>query len=121
MEWQNIDWQITQFSEHTATTEKSNFRPFSQLLLERLRNEDEDKTKTQMTQSFNQYSENETTIWRQNILNQFNHVSSSCLRSHFRNLSVDMMRSHANLILVSSHLPTSYLTKHMIYFPMGFQ
>ena len=29
---------------------------------ERLRNENEDKTKTQMTQSFNQYSENETKI-----------------------------------------------------------
>ena len=39
--------------------------------------------KTQMTQSFSQYSENETVIWRQNILNQFNRVSSSCLRSHF--------------------------------------
>ena len=51
--------------------------------LERLRNENEDKTKTRMTQSFNQYSENETKIWRQNILNQFNRVSSSCLRSHF--------------------------------------
>ena len=50
---------------------------------ERLRNEHEDKTKTQMTQSFNQYSENETKIWRQNILNQFSCVSSSCLRSHF--------------------------------------
>ena len=36
-----------------------------------------------MTLSFNQYSENETKIWRQNILNQFNRVSSSCLRSHF--------------------------------------
>ena len=31
-------------------------------LIERLRNENEDKTKTQMTQSFNQYSENETKI-----------------------------------------------------------
>ena len=41
------------------------------------------KTKMQMTQSFNQYSENETKIWRQNILNQFNRVPSSCLRSHF--------------------------------------
>ena len=51
--------------------------------LERLRNENEDKAKTQMTQSFNQYSENETEIWRQNIPDQFNHVSSSCLRSHF--------------------------------------
>ena len=36
-----------------------------------------------MTQSFNQYSENETKIWCQNILNQFNRVSLSCLRSHF--------------------------------------
>ena len=58
---------------------------FAKLLLERLRNENEDKTKTQMTQSFNQYSENETKIWRQNILYQFNRVSSSssCLRSRF--------------------------------------
>ena len=53
------------------------------LIIERLRNENEDKTKTQMTQSFNQYSENETKIWCQNILNQFNLVSSSCLCSHF--------------------------------------
>ena len=52
-------------------------------LIERLRNKNKDKTKTQMTQSFNQYSENETKIWRQNVLNQFNRVSSSCLRSHF--------------------------------------
>ena len=52
-------------------------------IIERLRNENEDKTKTQMTQSFNQYSENEIKIWRQNILNQFNRVSSSCLRPHF--------------------------------------
>ena len=51
--------------------------------LERLQSEKEDKTKTQMTQSFNQYSENETKIWRQNILNQLNRVFSSCLRSHF--------------------------------------
>ena len=62
----------------------SNQRPSSaSYSLERLRNENEDKTKTQMTQSFNQYSENETKIWHQNILNQFNRVSSSCLRSHF--------------------------------------
>ena len=53
------------------------------LVIERLRNENEDKTKTQMTQSFNQYSENETKIWHQNIINQFNRVSSSSLRSHF--------------------------------------
>ena len=51
--------------------------------IERLRNENKDKMKTQMTQSFNQYSENETKIWRQNILTQFNRVSSSRLRSHF--------------------------------------
>ena len=38
------------------------------VLLKRLRNENEDKTKTQMTQSFNQYSEDGTKIWRQNIL-----------------------------------------------------
>ena len=31
-------------------------------------NENEDKMKTQVTQSFNQYFENETKIWRQNIL-----------------------------------------------------
>ena len=53
------------------------------LVIERLRTESKDKRKTQMTQSFNQYSENETKIWRQNILNQFNGVSSSSLRSHF--------------------------------------
>ena len=51
----------------------------------RLRNENKDKTKTQMTQSFNQYSENESKIWRQNILNQ------SCVfvlsSFSFRNLS----------------------------------
>ena len=52
-------------------------------LIERLQNENEDKTMTQMTLSFNQFSENETKIWRQNIPNQFNRVSSSCLRSHF--------------------------------------
>ena len=45
--------------------------------LERLRNENEDETKAQMTQSFSQYSKNETKIWGQNILNQFNRVSSS--------------------------------------------
>ena len=56
---------------------------FATSLIERLRNESEDKTKTQMTQSFDQYSENETKIWLQNILNQFNRVSSSCLRSDF--------------------------------------
>ena len=47
--------------------------------LERLQNENEDKTIRQMTQSFNQNSENETKIWRQNILNQFN----VCLRLVF--------------------------------------
>ena len=46
-------------------------------ILERLRNENEDETKAQMTQSFSQYSENEAKIWGQNILNQFNRVSSS--------------------------------------------
>ena len=47
--------------------------------IERLRNQSEDMTKTQMTQLFNQYSESETKIWCQNILPQF----SSCLCSHF--------------------------------------
>ena len=46
-------------------------------LIEKLRNEKEDKMKMQITQSFNQYSENETKIWQQNILNQFNRVSWS--------------------------------------------
>ena len=41
------------------------------------------RTKTRVTQSFNQYFEKETKIWRQNILNQFYCVPSSCLRSHF--------------------------------------
>ena len=36
-----------------------------------------------MTQSFNQYSENQMKIWRQNVPDQFNRVSSSSLRSHF--------------------------------------
>ena len=40
---------------------------YTQFVSERLRNENEDKTKTQMTQSFNEYSENETKIWRQNM------------------------------------------------------
>ena len=33
MEWENVDFQITQFSERIAITEKSNFPPFSHLLL----------------------------------------------------------------------------------------
>ena len=52
-------------------------------VIERLQNENENKTETQMTQSFNQYSENETKIWCQSIPTQFSYVSSSCLRSHF--------------------------------------
>ena len=48
----------------------------------RLRNENEDKTKTQVTQSLNQYSEKEGKIWLQNISNHVS-VSSSCLRSYF--------------------------------------
>ena len=59
------------------------FPPVSREIIERLRNENEDKTKTQMTQTLNQYSGNETKIWRQNILNQFDRVYSSCLCSHF--------------------------------------
>ena len=51
---------------------------------ERLRNEDEGKTDRQMRQSFNQFSENETKIWGQNIPNRFNRVSSFS----FRNLSI---------------------------------
>ena len=34
------------------------------VIIERLSNENENKRKTQMTQSFNQYSECETKIWR---------------------------------------------------------
>ena len=67
-----------------------------QATTERLRNENEDKTKTQMTQTFNQYSENETEIWRQNILNQFNRVSSSCLRSHFAISLIRLRRYERN-------------------------
>ena len=74
--------------EHKSVPEKVIMREKGQTVLcnlfsaeiERLRNENEDKTKTQ---SFNQYSGNETKIRRQNIPNQFNRVSSSCLRSHF--------------------------------------
>ena len=58
------------------------------MAVEKLRNENEDKTMTQMTQSFNQYSENETKIWRQNILNQFNRVSLVLSLFSFRNLSL---------------------------------
>ena len=66
-------------------------------ILERLRNENKDKTKTQMTQSFNQYSENETKILRQNILNQFNRLVF--LRSQFvierlRNENEDKTKTH---------------------------
>ena len=46
------------------------------------------RTKTRrMTQSFNQYSENETKIWHQNILNQFNRVIVLSSFS-FRSLSI---------------------------------
>ena len=69
--------------------------------LEKLRNKNEDKTKTQMTQSFDQYSEDETKIWRQNILNQFNLVSSSCLRSHFVISLLSIKRIKAALFLFS--------------------
>ena len=88
------------------------------LLIERLRNENEDKTKTQMTQSFNQYSENETKIWRQNILNQSNDVSSSCLRSHF--VTSLIWQSHFTLVLlqvafyVNARLCRSHGTKGSI-------
>ena len=53
-------------------------------LLDGLQNENEEKRKTLMTQSFNHYSENETEAWRQNILNQFSPVSSFS----FHNLSI---------------------------------
>ena len=33
MGWKNAELQISQFGEHTATTKKSNFPPFLQLLL----------------------------------------------------------------------------------------
>ena len=90
-----LSWAITSFGNKFNLKQRSRlikaldngfYVKFMQLeigLLERLRNENEDKTKTQMTQSFNQYSENETKIWRQNVLIQFNRVSSSCIRSHF--------------------------------------
>ena len=60
--------------ERAAKTRKISIYRFSR---EKLRNEKEDKMKTRITQSFNQYSENETKIWQQNILNQFNRVSWS--------------------------------------------
>ena len=54
-------------------------------LLERLRNENKDKTKTQMKQSFNQYSENET---------KYPKSIQSCVfvlsSFSFRNLSIDI-------------------------------
>ena len=45
---------------------------FLNSIIERLPNENEDKTKTQMIQSFNQCSENEIKIWHQNVPNQLN-------------------------------------------------
>ena len=56
------------------------------MIIERLRNENEDKTKTQITHSFNHYSENETKIWRQNVLSVQSCVFASSSFS-FRNLS----------------------------------
>ena len=47
--------------------------------IERLQNENEDKTKTQMTQSFNQYSENETKFGAK--ISQINSIV--CLRLVF--------------------------------------
>ena len=79
----NYQYLSRSYTIDTISRVLSCFNVLLQILLERLRNENEDKTKTKMTQSFNQYSENETKIWRQNILNQLNSVSSSCLRSHF--------------------------------------
>ena len=64
------------------------------------------RKKTQMTQSFNQYSENETKIWRQNILNQFNRVPSSCLLSHFV-VSLTGVRTGNPLLWVSQNLPAN--------------
>ena len=77
-------WAVTSFLFSTFKDNRFFFSiSVSHSLIERLRNEGQDKTKTQMTQSFNQYSEKETKIWRQNIPNRFNRVSSSCLHSHF--------------------------------------
>ena len=81
----------------------SNFAPFSQLLLERLRNENEDKTKPQ---SFNQYSENETRDLAPKYPESFQSCVFVLFSFSFRNLPIDMMRSHADLILVLSQLPT---------------
>ena len=61
------------------------------------------RPKTQMMQSFNQYSENETKIWRQNILDQFNPVSLSCLRSHFI-VSLMIGRETLNFVLLDAHV-----------------
>ena len=54
------------------------FHRYIREITKRERKQDEDANDT-----INQYSENETKIWRRNILNQFNSVSSSCLHSHF--------------------------------------
>ena len=81
-------------------------------VIERLRNENENKTETQMTQSFNQYSENETKIWRQSIPTQFSYVSSSCLRSHFVISPMTPLRSlledaHTDGVFPSQNLTTT--------------
>ena len=62
-----VSWLVTRAT--SFQTKKCTFpctRPISEAI-ERLRNENDDKTKTQMTQSLNQDYENETKIWRQNI------------------------------------------------------
>ena len=88
-------------------------------ILETLRNENEDKTKTQMTQLFNQYCENETKIWRQIIQNQFNRVSSSCLRSHFvisllsRGLHVSINPGHKTQLWYHNYLTVALSQNEM--------
>ena len=81
-------------------------------MIERLRNEDENKMETQMTESFNQYSENETKIWRQSIPTQFSYVSSSCYRSHFvislmTSLGILLVNAHTDGVFSSQNLRTA--------------
>ena len=65
------------------------------LLIERLRNENVDKAKTQMTESFNQYSENETKIWAPKYPKSIQSCVFVLSSFSFRNLSnIDIGHTH---------------------------
>ena len=77
------------------------------LLIERLQNENKDKTKTQMTQSFNRYSEKETKIWGliySKSVQSCVFVSSSF---SFRNLSNKIAHSISSKAIFCSQCPAA--------------